>query len=270
MLTTTLALFVTGSAWWRYKQKYNPSKEKLNIDNNHQNEQHQQPQQDLSVLPCLRNRRSIFPKSYLKDPPTPVDDTIIQSLLDAALWGPFHGRIYAGCEHPARFVILGKTAMVDMQNMTLEYYDQHWKEVGWGDGGNANNTGRKEDYEAWRKMTQEEITGRWAPCSHMIAIVMRRQSGPNKRFPEWEEMAATAAAVQNMHVQSTKFPQLACYWSSWHEAVRDSEDMKKFLNMGSEDKCMGIFMVAQRDPRRVSTKDRRKRDRSIMQVEWRP
>jgi nitroreductase len=220
---------------------------------------------DLSVLPCLRNRRSIFPQSYLKDPP-PVDDSIIQSLLDAAMWGPFHSKCYAGSQHPARFVVLGKQAMVDMQIMTLDYYDKNWKEVGWGSGGNAG--GSEEDYQAWRTMTHDEITGRWGPCSHMIAVVMRRQSGP-KRLPEWEEAAAVAAATQNMHVQSTKFQQLACYWSSWHEAVGNSDEMKEFLKMDAEDKCMGMFIVAQKDPKRCSEKDWRKRDRSIMQVEWR-
>jgi nitroreductase len=274
-LAATLALVVGGASsalWFRSKQsaEHKPSSElaaKSSDDASAASTSGEitDDEHDLSVLPCLRNRRSIFPKSYLKDPP-PVDDSIIQSLLDAAMWGPFHGKCYAGCQHPARFVVLGKQAMIDMQTTTLDYYDKHWKQVGWGSGGNAG--GREEDYLAWRKMTHDEIAGRWGPCSHMIAVVMRRQSGP-KRLPEWEEAAAVAAATQNMHVQSTKFPNLACYWSSWHEAVRDSDELKTFLKMEPEDKCMGMFIIAQRDPKRCSEKDRRKRDRSIMQVEWR-
>ena len=93
--------------------------------------------------------------------------------------------------------------MVKMQNLTIKYYDQHWKDVGWAKGVHGSIF----DFEAWRQMTKDEITGRWAPCSHMIAIIMRRQAGP-KRIPEWEEAAAVAAATQNMHIQSTKFPQL--------------------------------------------------------------
>merc|ERR1712156_1136518 len=97
---------------------------------------------------------------------------------------------------------------------------------------------------------------------------MRRQSGP-KRLPEWEEAAAVAAAVQNMHIQSTKFQQLACYWSSWHDAARDSDEMKSFLNMNDEDKCLGFFIVAQQSTTSAEAKDRRKRDRSLLHVEWR-
>ncbi len=99
----------------------------------------------------------------------------------------------------------------------------------------------------------------------MIAIVMQRQAG-KKRMPEWEEAAATAMAVQNMHLQSTKFPELACYWSSWHDAFRDSNEMKDYLGIKSEDKCFGFFIVAQVKP---GKKDRRKRDASLLKVEWR-
>lgn len=224
---------------------------------------------DYSVLPCIRDRRSVFPKQFLKNPP-PLKQEIIQSLLDAALWSPFHGRCYAGNQHPAKFVVLGRKAMVAMQNLTLDYYDRHWREVGWASMQTTKekaSTLREEDYNAWREMTHEEITGRWGPCACMIAIVMRRQSGP-KRLPRWEEAAAVATAVQNMHIQSTKFPQLACYWSSWHEAARNSDDMKEFLGTESkEDECMGFFIVAQHEG--SGFKDRRKRDRSLIDVEWR-
>mmetsp|Transcript_9310 Transcript_9310/g.19514 ORF Transcript_9310/g.19514 Transcript_9310/m.19514 type:complete len:280 (-) Transcript_9310:382-1221(-) len=266
----TIALLLGSGAWW-YSAANQKSSAKASIagdnktdeDESNSAKNNDDDEMDLAVLNCIRNRRSVFPSGYLKDPP-PLDDSIIQSMLDAAIWGPFHGKCYKGCEHPAKFVVLGKQAMVEMQNMTLQYYDQNWKEVGWGSGGG----GTQEEYDAWRKMTHDEITGRWAPCSHMIAIVMRRQAGP-KRLPEWEEAAAVAAATQNMHIQSTKFPQLACYWSSWHDKARDSDEMKSFLKMEPEDKCLGFFIVAQRDPKRCSPKDRRTRDPSLMQVEWR-
>ncbi|KAL7525264.1 hypothetical protein ACHAWF_001279 [Thalassiosira exigua] len=210
---------------------------------------------DLSVLSCIRNRRSIFPNAFKKNPP-PLDESIIQSLLDAALYGPFHGKCYSGNQHPARFVLLGKEAMVDMQYMTLEFYDINWEE----------HWTSEAEYKKWRKTTHDEIKGRWGGVSYMIAITMRRQAGP-KRFPEWEEAAAVACAVQNMHIQSTKFKELACYWSSWHGAARDSAEMKEFLGMRGEDKCMGFFIVAHAKNPHCTV--RRVRDRSLMDVEWR-
>ena len=117
-------------------------------------------------------------------------------------------------------------------------------------------------------MTYQEISGRWGPCSHMIAIIMRRQAG-KKLLPEWEEAAAVAAVTQNMHLQSTKFPQLACYWSSWHDAARDSTEMKTFLNMKKEDKCLEFFIVAQVNFQNRN-RGRRTHERSLLEVEWRP
>ena len=247
-LAATITVLLGSALAYPYRGKVEMRKGGVDTDEN-----------DFSILPCIRNRRSIFPKGWLKNPP-PLDESIIRSLLDAALWSPFHGKCN-GSDHPAKFIVLGKESMVEMQKVTLQFYDENWESVGSWDS--------REKYELWRKMTEEEITGRWAPCSYMIAIVMRRQAG-SKRLPEWEEAAAVAAATQNMHLQSTKFPHLACYWSSWHEAARKSKDMKEFLKVGEEDKCMGFFIVAQRDvTNEARMKDRRKRDRSLMQVEWR-
>ena len=215
---------------------------------------------EYDVLPCIRNRRSVFPNEYDQSPREDVNPKIIDSLLHAALWSPWHGKC-AGNPHPAKFIVLGRKAMIEMQELTLDYYDRNWKTTGWG----SARKGTEEEYKKWRTMTKKEITGRWGPCSYMIAIIMQRQSG-EKRLPEWEEAAATAAAVQNLHLQSTKFPSLACYWSSWHDAARDSQEMKDYLKMGTEDKCLGFFIVAQM---KSGQKDRRKRDKSLLRVEWR-
>lgn len=219
---------------------------------------------DLALLPCIRDRRSIFPNGFRKNPPA-LDENIVRSLLDAAVYGPFHGKCYAGNQHPGKFVVLGKESMDDMQRLTLDYYDAHWRELV---GSSACSwLTSEQDYHKFRKCTEDEITGRWGPVSYMIAIVVRRQSGP-KIFPEWEELAAVACSVQNMHLQSTKFKQLACYWSSWHGEARDSREMKAFLGMGEEDRCIGFFIVAQ--AKNPEFRARRTRDQSLMDVEWRP
>ena len=115
-------------------------------------------------------------------------------------------------------------------------------------------------------MTEAEISGRWGPVSYMVAICVRRQAG-SKRLPLWEEAAATACAVQNMHLQASAQPGLACYWSSWHDAARDSDAMRAFLDMGAEDRCLGFFVVAACDP---GLKDSRVRQPDAhLAVEWR-
>lgn len=208
----------------------------------------------VALLPSIRARRSILPRSYIA---RSVPRATMQRMLEAAMWAPYHGSV-----PPWRFVVLARQAMVEMQRRTLAFYDQNWREVGWANG----KRGSEAEYLKWRRMTEEEIDGRWGPVSFMVAIVMRRQAG-SKRMPEWEEAAATACAVQNMHIQACAQAGLACYWSSWHEAARDSEEMREFLGMGAEDKCLGFFMVAACEP---SLKDSRtRRPEAHLSVEWR-
>ena len=69
-----------------------------------------------------------------------------------------------------------------------------------------------------------------------------------------------------MHIQACANDGVAAYWSSWHEAVRDSKEMGEFLGMGAEDKCLGFFMVAACEP---GLKDSRSRGEAHLSVEWR-
>merc|ERR1712032_1788260 len=132
--------------------------------------------------------------------------------------------------------------------------------------GGSGQHGSEAEYQEWRTMTEDEISGRWGPVSYMIAIIMRRQAHPETRMPEWEEAAATACAVQNMYIQASAFPGLACYWSSWHDAARDSKEMKEFLGMEDEDKCLGFFIVA---ACKEGLPDRRKRRLNDFAIEFR-
>ena len=187
-----LPSYITRTKMKNTKKENNSKNEEQNSDDNSDEDDEKiDIDIDLSVLPCIRNRRSIFPNSYRKNPIKKIDKSIIQSLLDAALWSPFHGNCYKDSHHPAQFVILGKESMDEMQQLTLDYYDKNWKTVGWPGSSSSctddNNT--EKEYRKWRTMTEDEITNRWKPVEYMIAIIMRRQSTPTKRFPEWEELA---------------------------------------------------------------------------------
>lgn len=258
--TLKFATVAIGSSAFLWMSSSSKSKNRTNHDNNNNsnNNKNNNNQDPFALLPCIRNRKSTFPKDFKRNAP-PLDPSIVQSLLDAALWAPYHGKCYKDQLHPARFVVLGKKSMRDMQYLTLDYYDKNWRSSGDWD--------TEQDYQQWRQMTNDEIEGRWGPCDYMIAIVMRQNTGP-KQLPEWEQAAAVAASVQNMHLQSTKFPQLACYWSSWHDKARQSDEMKEFLTMEPEDTCLGFFIVAQ--AKNPNVKDRRQRDPSLMAQEWRP
>jgi nitroreductase len=206
------------------------------------------------LLQCITQRRSVFANNWID---RAVPEASLKRLLEAAMWAPYHGPV-----PPWRFVVLGRKSIVEMQSMTLAFYDAHWRDVGWA----CSKHGEEEDYLKWRKTTVDEITSRWGPVSYFVAIIMRRQAG-SKRISEWEEAAATACAVQNMHLQASTDPGLACYWSSWHDAARESDEMRHFLGMATEDRCMGFFVVAACDP---TLKSRRTRQPGThLSVEWR-
>ena len=79
--------------------------------------------------------------------------------------------------------------------------------------------------------------------------------------------APDTTTIQPLYNQASAVPGLACYWSSWHAAARDSDEMRAFLGMEREDCCLGFFMVAACDP---ALKDSRTRSREThLAVEWR-
>ncbi|RQP13327.1 MAG: nitroreductase [Chryseobacterium sp.] len=58
--------------------------------------------------------------------------------------------------------------------------------------------------------------------------------------PEWEEVAATAMAVQNMYLTCTAMD-LGCYWSS----PKLTEQLGDFLNLEDNQRCIGLFYIGQ-------------------------
>ena len=62
----------------------------------------------------------------------------------------------------------------------------------------------------------------------------------NTTIPEIENISAVACAVQNMYLTCTAYG-LGSYWSSPKYIY--SEEMKEFLGLGEDDKCLGLFYM---------------------------
>ena len=74
----------------------------------------------------------------------------------------------------------------------------------------------------------------------IVAICMQRD--PEERLPEWEEVAATAMAVQNMWLCCTEMG-IGSYWSS-PGLVKYMDELFE-LNEG--EKCLGFFYMGYSD-----------------------
>merc|ERR1711879_704348 len=106
-----------------------------------------------------------------------------------------------------------------------------------------------ESFETWYDDFQlNGIKKKWSCCNTLIALCMLREAQLGKRLPEWEEIAAVACAVQNMHIMATSLG-LSCYWSSWNIAGRDSAPMSKLLGISlpDGDRCLGFFVIGSSD-----------------------
>ncbi|KAK9829250.1 hypothetical protein WJX72_004755 [[Myrmecia] bisecta] len=171
----------------------------------------------------IRKRRSVFPKDYTGEP---VDRAVIGSLLEAANWAPTHGKT-----EPWRFVVLGRTSQETMIDLTLDV---------------LRKTLPVDQFEMKEKKINGKRQSAYPKVPYMIAICMKRQANPDKVMPEWEEMSACACAVQNMALMATAHG-LAGYWTSWTAEARESPEMKQFLLLQPDDRCLGFFMLGKSD-----------------------
>jgi len=68
----------------------------------------------------------------------------------------------------------------------------------------------------------------------VIAICMK----PDPILPEWEEIAATACAVQNMWLSCSE-RNIGCYWSS----PKSIHDFGEFYPLETGERCLGFFYM---------------------------
>ncbi len=160
------------------------------------------------ILKTIKERRSVFPAQYTSDKVTKEQ---INQLLEAANWAPSHRKT-----EPWRFYVITDDKLSELGDFLAKAY--------------------KESAEAFSEFKLEKIKSKPAQASHVIVICMHRDE--KERVPEWEEIAATAMAVQNMWLMTTELG-LGGYWSS----PSLIEQMPKFLPMTKEEKCLGFFYV---------------------------
>lgn len=194
------------------------------------------------VMQLIKSRRSVFPKDFTG---RLVDRATIEGMLEAANWAPTHGRT-----EPWRFVVLSEDGLQTMIKITDQVMQSAFSEA-----------------EYAKKKAKLESKAALYIRATFIAICSKRQALPDKLQPEWEEMAATSCAVQNMWLQGTALG-VAGYWSSWQgEQVCNSQQMKSFLGLSDEDSCLGFYLLGNSTPDVISSY-RSKRGSMAAKVAW--
>lgn len=170
------------------------------------------------ILDLIKKRRSVFPIQYNKEP---ISKEHLEQVLEAANWAPTHKRT-----EPWRFKVLtgeSKTQLGQFLSTKYQSVDPNPKTV-----------------------TIKKLQENANLSAAVIAICMQRD--PKESLPEWEEVAATAMAVQNMWLCCTELG-IGSYWSS----PGLIKFMGEFFNFNEGEKCLGFFYMGYYDGETLET-----------------
>jgi nitroreductase len=160
----------------------------------------------------IASRRSVFTSQFL--PGKTIPDDIIRQLLENANWAPTHK-----LTEPWRFTVFSGKGLQKLAEFQAGLYKK-----------NAGPKFRQDKYEKLLRTPLE--------CSHVIALGMKRSTDVN--IPEMEEIAAVAAAVQNIYLSTAAYG-IGGYWSTG--GITYEEEAKSFFGLGADDRLMGFFYL---------------------------
>ena len=160
------------------------------------------------IFDLIKKRRSVFPAQYIDKPIAKSD---IDKILEAANWAPNHRKT-----EPWRFKVLqGESKEKLGLFLSLKYMETE---------------------ERPKEMKVKKLIDNPKKAGAIIVICMQRD--PKESVPEWEEIAATAMAVQNMWLCCTEMG-IGSYWSS----PGLIKYMDEFFEMNEGERCLGFFYM---------------------------
>lgn len=162
----------------------------------------------------IRHRRSVFPPQYNDKP---IAKEFIIKLLENANWAPTHR-----LTEPWRFKVLQGNAKDKLGKFLSDTYTDITTD------------------EAFSPFKHKKIINNCKSAQVIIAICIQRDL--KQRVPEWEEIASTAMAVQNMWLTCAA-NDVGCYWSS----PKLIEYMGDFFDFEEEERCLGFFYMGYYD-----------------------
>ncbi|WP_053406979.1 nitroreductase [Persicobacter sp. CCB-QB2] len=181
--------------------------------------------QEIDLL--IAKRRSIYPEQYSGEI---IPDAIVEQLLENACWAPTHK-----ITEPWHFTVFTGKGLKRLADFQASLYQKVSMQQG-----NFHS-------DKFKKLAAKPLK-----ASHIIAIGMKRDR--RAAVPEVEELAAVAAAVQNMQLSATAYG-IGCYWGSG--GITYMEEAKSFFGLEASDKLLGFLYLG--IPRQWPQKGRRKK-----------
>jgi nitroreductase len=180
----------------------------------------------------IHNRRSIFPSQFNNKP---ISNDVIKELLNNANMAPTHK-----LTQPWRFRVLQNKAKEDLGNFLSKIY--------------ISSTNLK----SFSKFKNNKIIQKCIRSSAIIVICMQRD--PNNTIPEWEEIASTSMAVQNIWLTCAA-NNIGCYWSS----PKSIENINDLMVLNKGERCLGFMYLGHYN---LNEKTSFKRDSINKKVKW--
>ncbi|SFI16848.1 nitroreductase family protein [Halpernia frigidisoli] len=156
----------------------------------------------------IEDRKSHYPKDFI---PGDLKEGVIDEILYSAQFAPNHKKT-----KPWRFQVFEALDKDVLGEEMAEVYKKSTSE------------------EKFLEKKYLDIQEKVKQSAAVIAISVNFSG----LLPEWEEIAATSMAVQNMYLTCTAIG-VGCYWST--PAVKD--ELSKFLNLEENQKCIGFFYI---------------------------
>lgn len=161
----------------------------------------------------IRQRRSVFPPQFNGKS---IERHIIEQILENANWSPTHKQT-----EPWRFFVFETAAArTKLSDFLSNFYTQ--------------NT----PIEQFSPIKQKKSKQAALLSACVIAICMQR----HEFLPEWEEIAAVSAAVQNMWLTATAY-EVGAFWAT-PPAMNGIQD---FLGLQANERCLGFFYMGYTD-----------------------
>lgn len=166
----------------------------------------------MQIKDIIKKRRAIFPAQYNNRPILKAD---ILDLLEAANCAPTHRKT-----EPWRFKVFHGESQKALGLFLAKKY--------------------KETNEKFKEFKYNKLLENPKKAAAVIAICMQRDAAES--LPEWEEIAATAMAVQNMWLLATE-KGIGSYWSS----PGLIKHMNEFIELNEGERCLGFFYLGYYD-----------------------
>lgn len=164
------------------------------------------------ITDLIKDRRTIYPEQFSD---RKIQKDQITHILNNALWAPTHGNT-----QPWRFVVFTEDSRQELSTFLGQTYLEVMPKE------------RQNDLKLAKMMARP------LKSSVAVAIIMKRDETGN--ISELDEIGAVASAVQNMYLTCTAYG-IGGFWAT--PKIISAPQMNEFLNIGPEDKCLGIFYM---------------------------